>query len=282
MAMDPLLKMQRGEATETLIYARLARRARPGKNRQVLERISADEHRHYGMLREITKKEAEPDTLKVGLYVLLASFFGLSFGLKLMERGEGNAQSEYRELEKRHHELGKVLLDEERHENDLLNIITEERLDYASSIVLGLNDALVELTGALAGLTLALANGSLIAISGLVIGVAGALSMAASSYLSAKEENQKNAVTAATYTGIAYLLTVLLLVLPFFIFDSEILAISVTLLLALIIIASYTFYVTTARDRPFLPKFIEMAALCLGVAAISFAFGFLLKQFTGQ
>ena len=41
-------------------------------------------------------------------------------------------------------------------ESALLQLLDEEKLRYTGSIVLGLNDVLVELTGALAGLTLAL------------------------------------------------------------------------------------------------------------------------------
>ena len=52
----------------------------------------------------------------------------------------------------------KIAEDEERHEQKLLAILDEERLQYVGSMVLGLNDALVELTGTLAGLTLALQN----------------------------------------------------------------------------------------------------------------------------
>ena len=55
-------------------------------------------------------------------------------------------------------------------------------------VVLGLNDALVELTGVLAGLTLALRETRLIAMAGLITGIAASLSMAASEYLSTKTE----------------------------------------------------------------------------------------------
>lgn len=62
------------------------------------------------------------------------------------------------------------------------------RLSYMSSVVLGLNDALVEFTGALAGFTLALNEPRLVALTGSITGVAAALSMAASEYLSTKSD----------------------------------------------------------------------------------------------
>ena len=89
--------------------------------------------------------------------------------------------------------------------------------NYLGSIVLGLNDALVELTGVLAGLTLALQNSRIIVVSGLIIGLAASLSMAASEYLSTKAEaNGRSPGVSAFYTGIAYLITVLFLIFPSF------------------------------------------------------------------
>ena len=75
----------------------------------------------------------------------------LSFGLRLMERGERLTQSVYARLKEQYPQLADVLLDEQRHETEILGLIEEERIAYAGSVVLGLNDALVELTGALAG-----------------------------------------------------------------------------------------------------------------------------------
>ena len=83
---------------------------------------------------------------------------------------------------------------------------------YTGSIVLGLNDALVELTGALAGLTLALQNAQIIAVAGLISGIAASLSMAASEYLSIRADGRSHALYSAFYTGVAYMMTVLFLI----------------------------------------------------------------------
>ncbi len=94
--------------------------------------------------------------------------------------------------------------DEQHHEEKLIEMIDEERLQYMGSVVLGLNDALVEFTGALAGFTLALNDTKLIALTGSITGIAAALSMASSEYLSTKSEktHNKRPVKAAIYTGI--------------------------------------------------------------------------------
>jgi VIT1/CCC1 family predicted Fe2+/Mn2+ transporter len=107
--------------------------------------------------------------------------------------------------------------------------MTEKKIHPASAIVLGLNDALVELTGSLAGLSLALASTNLIAVAGIIIGFSGALSMTASEYLSAKEDQnkKKKAHIFATYTGLSYLGTVLILTSPYLIFETVSTALSV-------------------------------------------------------
>ncbi len=122
---------------------------------------------------------------------------------------------------------------------------------YAGSVVLGLNDALVELTGALAGLTLALQNVKLIALSGLITGIAASLSMAASEYLSTRsEKTDKHPVRAAVYTGIAYIITVTLLVLPYLIIQNYIIDLVITLAVAVLIIAGFNYYISVAKDEP--------------------------------
>jgi VIT1/CCC1 family predicted Fe2+/Mn2+ transporter len=161
-------------------------------------------------------------------------------------------------------------------------MLDEERLRYAGSVVLGLNDALVELTGALAGLTLALQNVKLIALSGLITGIAASMSMAASEYLSTRSENtQKQPVRAAVYTGIAYILTVTLLVLPYLLFSNYILDLVIALTLAVLIIAVFNYYISVAKDEPFRKRFIEMTGLSLGVAALSFILGYLIRRLLG-
>jgi VIT1/CCC1 family predicted Fe2+/Mn2+ transporter len=147
---------------------------------------------------------------------------------------------------------------------------------------LGLSDALVELTGALAGLTLALQDTRLIALTGSITGIAAALSMGASEYLSTKaEETDKSPVRASIYTGGTYLVTVLLLILPYLFLTNYYLCLGCTLTGAVIIIALFNYYISVAKDEPFRKRFLEMTGLSLGVAAFSFLIGFLLRTFLG-
>ena len=211
-----LLAYQKNEITEYHIYRRLARIIRSPENRRILEEIADDELRHYGEWRTYTQQDVAPDRLSIWKYYLISRVFGFTFGVKLMERGEEDAQDSYEELRAVIPEAETIIREENQHETALLQLLDEERLRYTGSMVLGLNDALVELTGALAGLTLALQDTRLVALTGSITGIAAALSMAASEYLSTKtEETAKNPVRASIYTGVAYLITVLILILPY-------------------------------------------------------------------
>lgn len=275
------LSHQRSEVTEHAIYRRLARRT-SGPNRTVLEAIAADELRHARQWQDLTGRSARPRTLQVWLFVLLSRALGLSFALKLMERAEGVAQREYGQLSSMLRPARELAEEEREHEAALLGLLQEEHLRYVGAIVLGLNDALVELTGGLAGLTLALQRTRLIALSAIVVGLAAAMSMAASTYLSTKaEKSDKAPLRSAAYTGAAYLLTVVLLVAPFLAIAQPFVALGCALLASILIIASFNFYTAVAMDRPFGRQFMEMAAISLGVAAASFGLASVARMLLG-
>lgn len=87
-----LLGSQRNEITEHHIYSKLALKVKSPENRKILESIADDEPQHYRKWRERTRHDVEPDRLKIWRYYLISRVFGLTFGLKLMEKGEENAQ----------------------------------------------------------------------------------------------------------------------------------------------------------------------------------------------
>jgi len=170
--------------------------------------------------------------------------------------------------------------DEEEHERQLTSLIDEERLRYVSSMVLGLNDALVEFTGALAGYTFALQNTRLVAMTGLITGAAASLSMATSEYLSIKSEgNTKNPIRAAAYCGITYILTVLFLISPYLLLTNIYACLSLTIIAAVIAISLFTFYISVAKEIPFKKRFLEMTMISLGIAGITFIIGFFIRIF---
>ena len=273
---------QRIELTEHLIYKQLARTVKAPENRKVLEQIASDELRHSQDWQKHTGKDLKPNMWDVWKYTLISRLLGFTFGIKLMEAGEEKAQASYSQLIGKISEIETWIKEENAHEQALIGMLDEERLRYAGSVVLGLNDALVELTGALAGLTLALQNTKLIALSGLITGIAAAMSMAASEYLSTRsEKTSKQPVRAAIYTGIAYIITVFLLILPYLLFQNYYFDLVWALTTAIIIIAVFNYYISVAKDEPFRARFLEMAGLSFGVAAFSFVIGYFIRQFLG-
>jgi len=249
-----LLSAQRNEISEYDTYAWLARHVRDDRNREVLERIAKEELGHYEILRRLTQTDVKHHRLRVIWYQFLSRILGLSFGLKLMERGEKIAERLYSGLKEEFTEMAELLLDEQRHEADILELIKEERIEYAGSMVLGLNDALMELTGALAGLTFALQNGKVIAMAGFITGVAASMSMAASEFLSSREEktsggNSKNPLKSAAYTGFAYIITVLILIIPYLLLNNVYSSLLLMMGLSILIILSYKRTTTLASIR---------------------------------
>jgi len=277
-----LENFQRIEITEHHIYKSLARSVDDPENSEILNQIAEDELRHAEDWKKYTQRDIKPNRWDIFKYTLISRIFGFTFGIKLMERGEEKAQENYSQLTGKIPDINNWIHEEEIHEQKLLAMLDEERLRYAGSVVLGLNDALVELTGALAGLTLALQDVKLIALSGLITGIAASLSMAASEYLSTRsEETDKHPVRAAVYTGIAYIFTVTLLVLPYLLIPNYIVDLIITLVVAVLIIAGFNYYISVAKDEPFRSRFLEMAGLSLGVAAFSFIIGYFIRQWLG-
>jgi VIT1/CCC1 family predicted Fe2+/Mn2+ transporter len=278
-----ILRFQQTEITEYQIYKRLAKRINSRENADILEQIAADELRHYNGWKQYTKQDVEPRWSDVWFYYLVSVLFGFTFGIKLMEKGEEAAQGNYAAISKEVPEAEQYEHEEDVHEERLIGMLDEERLQYAGSVVLGLNDALVELTGALAGLTLALQNGKLIALSGLITGIAASMSMAASEYLSTRsEDTKKEPVRAAIYTGIAYIVTVALLVTPYLLMPERFyLDLVIALTTAVVIIAVFNYYISIAKGENFRARFLEMAGLSLGVALFSFIIGYFIRQWLG-
>lgn len=279
---DKLLVYQENEITEHHIYQKLAKMVDRPENSQVLSAIADDELRHYKDWRSYTQQDVAPNRWRVWVYVLISRVVGFTFGIRLMERGEEGAQENYAEVQGVIKEASSIAREENEHEEALIEMLDEERLRYTGSIVLGLNDALVELTGALAGLTLALQNTDLIALSGSITGIAAALSMAASEYLSTRaEETTKHPVRASMYTGAAYITTVIVLILPYLLLENYFVCLACALIVAVAIIGLFNYYVSIAKDEPFKERFLEMTGLSFGVSLISFFIGFVIRRFLG-
>ncbi|MBO3801894.1 MAG: VIT1/CCC1 transporter family protein [Thermoproteota archaeon] len=274
-----IIEFQQNEITEYILYKKLSNKV-DGKNKETLREISEEELKHYNLFKKYTNVDTAPKKLKVVWYSFISRVFGLTFAIKSMENGEKKAQENYLRILNNLPEIKEVVEDEEKHENALISLINEEWLNYMSSVVLGLNDALVELTGTIAGLTFTLQNSSIIGLASLITGIAASLSMASSEYLSKKAESDKNNPSrAALYTGIAYILTVIVLVYPYFMFKEYYVAFITTILNAVFVILVFTYFSSTVKEQNFKKKFIEMVSISFGVAVASFLIGDFVKSF---
>ena len=151
-----------------------------------------------------------------------------------------------------------------------------------SAVVLGLNDALVEMTGALAGFTMALQNNRLIMLAGFTTGIAATLSMAASEFFSQKAASDGGQPRlAAAYTGIAYLVTVLLLLLPFMLLPSPLVALCACMFIACLIILAFTWVDSLLRRASFWKSFLQMLGISFGVALAIFLLSWAVRVWLG-
>lgn len=277
-----IIQAQRNEITEYHLYNKLARKARLQKNKELLVRIANDELRHYKIWKKYSGREVAANRWNIIKYFWIARIFGLTFGLKLMERNEEQAQINYREIGKEIPEAIKISNEENEHEKELLSLIEEDKLKYIGSIVLGLNDALVEILGTLAGLTFALQNNRLVALAGIIAGIAGALSMSSSEYLSNKSEGKtEGAIKSAIFTGVAYIFAVFFLVTPFLLLHSPWMSLAWAVFNSIFIVFLFSYYISVANDQPFKKRFGEMVMLSTVVGLISFGLGYLARVIFG-
>ncbi|GMO40253.1 MAG: VIT1/CCC1 transporter family protein [Treponemataceae bacterium] len=280
---DAILVMQQNELTESVIYERIAAFVKDAREKKTLLKIALEEKNHAGLWARYTMRGARVKRGKIFWAVLLARVLGYTFVLKKMENGEQSAQINYARLIAEVPEAGGICDDDRKHEQELIGILDDERLQYAGAMMLGLSDALVELTGTLAGLSFALANNRLIALSGLITGISATLSMTASQFLSARSDGHPHPFKSSLYTGGVYLFTVTCLTLPYLLLPvrawRSALCIDAAIVLATIF--CFTYYISVAKGYSFKRRFAEMAGISLGVAAVSFVIGLAVKNLLG-
>ncbi len=278
-----LKECQQNEIDEYYIYQAIAATLKNDKDRKTLLLIANAEREHAIRWQKYTQTIAKQNRKKVWFYTMIAKFLGYTFAIKRMEGGEANAGELYAQLAAEIPEAEEIAQEEHDHEEKLIEMLDEERLQYVGSMVLGLNDALVELTGTLAGLSFALQNNRLIALSGLITGISATFSMAASSYLSAKSENDPHALKSCSYTGAMYLITVALLIAPYLLLPPHayLPALISMLVIVALIILGFNYYISVAKSLDFKRRFLEMFVISGSVALLSFVAGLLIKAWLG-
>ncbi len=155
----------------------------------------------------------------------------------------------------------------------------DPRYRFFSYVVLGFNDALIELTGALVGFSFALRDPKVVTVAGLISGITAAASIAASAYLEAEHESGKDPHRAAFYTGLSYLGVASLLVTPFIVTGSVVWGTIVMLVIALMLVFVLALYSSVVLGKAYLHQVRQILILSLGVAFVAFSVGYLLNLF---
>ncbi|MEB3788108.1 MAG: VIT1/CCC1 transporter family protein [Desulfurococcales archaeon] len=270
------------------IYKYLAEREKREDLKRVLEELSRQELEHYEFWKSLVGecKQEVPKT-KLALIRLGRLIFGLTFMLKLLERHEEEVIREYKNYLKylqgeERKTLEEIIKHEEHHEKVLLSSLNESIVRYMSAIALGTADAIVEITGVHAGF-LGATNATLVAgIAGLIVGVSAAISMAGAAYIQAKSEGitEKSPTKSAILTGVSYLITVIALALPYFLAQHQLTAFIASLILAVIIVAGFTYYNAVLSEASVKEELAENLTILFATALISYLFGdFLARQF---
>lgn len=273
----------RNELTEHFVYNKLAGMEKNPQNRAALERLSEQEKEHYEFWHSLAPNAViHPRWYTIAAISFLRVIFGVTFVTKLLEGEEKKAIENYESIaatvpSEHKQRFLQIIADERAHENALIGQLKEKRVSYISFIVLGLADAIVEITGVHAGF-LGVTGSTLIAgISGVIVGFSAAISMGSASYLQAKQEPGRSALTSGLATGLSYFFSVILLALPYFLIHTMILAFVLSTSVGIILIATFTFYGAIVFDRPFWREFAEATGLMLATALATFILGTLIS-----
>ena len=276
-------KVQRETETarEGLLF--LAHRSKNPDNATVMLMMAEVLEEHLRYLEQVTGHPAAKSVVAIWWFKIKAIVLGMMFSIRSLQRKKRLSSAVYSELSAYYGQAETLYEDALVHEQTLTGLLDEERLHYVGAVVLGLNDALVELTGAIAGVTFSLCNTKLVALTGIVTGIAATLSMAGSNYLAVKEDGTADATKSAVITGVSYLATVVVLVLPYLVLpdDMYLPAFAIMLATVIVILVIFNYYLSVANDTSFWKRFIPMAAISLGVAAISYGIGIAAKYLLG-
>ncbi len=278
----------RHEFRDYSVYHALAETESNPEFRRILEDLATQEWNDYqSWLALSEKKTFSVSSFEIARAKLLRKILGITFIARYLKRREDKIilkmESLMKDAPEEFIEHIKSSIDHERaSEQELVDQIKEEKVEFISSVVLGLNDGLIELTGALTGFSFALQKASLVALTGSITGIAAALSMTASAYMQARhDEGGKDPKKSALYTGVSYFIVVCLLVAPFIITGSTNVGLAIMGLMIFLIITSISYYTAVLFDRSFRLQFTQMFIFSVGVAAISFFLGSFLRMMTG-
>ena len=274
------------EWSDFTLYDRLARTVDPGSPfAGVLKALSATEHGHYEFWKKYVPGE-EPRLARLKLYwvLFLRRFLGLTFATRYLDRHEANVAVEYKGLaqlipESDRASFDAMVADEREHEKEFAMKAESSAIRYISFIVLGLADALVEISGIHAGWLGLFDKTELAGLAGVVAGGAASMAMASAAFAQAKQGFHGSASLSAIYTGVFYFVTAVMLATPYFLTSNMLMALFSSLTLAVAILAVTTWYSVVIQQKPFLRDFAEILAILFGATIVVFLLGALVGAY---
>jgi vacuolar iron transporter family protein len=276
------------EMTDYTTYRHLAASEKSQSNREMFEKLSAMEHKHYDLWMRYRPKGSEvgPKRATVYLVLFLRRLFGASFAIKYLERREASTVGKYEALKSSvppedQAEFQSMIEDEKGHETAFADIVAGTYVKYISFIVLGLADALVEIAGIHAGSLGIYDSTELTGLAGIVAGAAASLAMASAAFAQAKQGFEGSPVLAAGYTGGSYFVAAVALATPYFLTKAMLNAISLSLVFGLTMIAFVTWYNSVISGGRFMKDFSELAGVMLGATFALYIFGNVIRAAFG-
>lgn len=278
------------ELFDSSLYSKLAEREKDESNRLLLEELASIEMTHCSFWCGLASSEVRlrlREKLKLRSLLALTALLGKTFTIKLLERRESCTIREYEQVAgevegAQLDELRRIIEEEKRHEAEFASRLNDIAVRQLGSIALGISDAIVELTGVLLGFASYTESPLQAAVAGIIVGVSAALSMTAAAYAQAKHETGRRPGVHAGFTGVFYMLTVLLLITPLVLGFPVAAAVPTSVALALALLALLSFYSSIVLEREFLREFAESASIVMAVAFAGYMIGVAARGVVGS
>lgn len=277
------------EYKDYLVYNELSKHKKAGKGKygEVFSRLAKTEKAHYDFWKRFSA-DKEPRTSKWGarLVIYISLLFGTTFAIKFLEKHESKSIEKYKAVahlipvEDRTFFEG-MIVEEEQHEHDFRNEIQSSYVIYISFVILGLADAIVEISGIHAGSLGIYDSTRLTGFAGIIAGAAASLAMASAAYAQAKQGFKGSASVSAAFTGISYFASAIVLATPYFLTDNMILAVSSSITFAVIILAVTNYYNAVITEKSFIRDFAEMVGITFGATIVLFLLGQFIRSIFG-
>jgi VIT1/CCC1 family predicted Fe2+/Mn2+ transporter len=217
---------------------------------------------------------------------LLEAILGATFAIKFLQRHEKSTVKRYRSIERLIPEsdresFGRMLKEEEEHEARLAEQTEGTVLRYMSFVVLGLADAIVEISGIHAG-SLGIYNSTeLTGLAGIVAGAAASISMASAAFAQAKQGFQGSAKVSAAITGASYFSNAVCLAAPYFLTSDAAYAMVASLGIAVLVLVFTSYYNSIISGAHFLRDFAELAGTMFAATVVLLVLGVVIRTHFG-